>query len=41
LIKAGGRTVRGAIHKLIISIWKKGGIAWRMEGVDHSTYLHA
>jgi hypothetical protein len=27
LIKAGGRTVRGAIHKLIISIWKKGGIA--------------
>jgi hypothetical protein len=23
LIKAGGRTIRGAIHKLIIAIWKK------------------
>ena len=23
LIKAGGRTIRGAIHKLIIAIWNK------------------
>jgi hypothetical protein len=27
LIKVGGRTIRGAIHKLIIAIWKKGGTA--------------
>jgi len=27
LIKAGGKTICSAIHKLIISIWKKGGIA--------------
>ena len=24
LIKAGGRTIRGAIHKLIIAIWNRG-----------------
>jgi hypothetical protein len=23
LIKAGGRTIRGAIHKLIVAIWNK------------------
>ena len=37
LIKAGGRTICCAIHKLIISIWNKEEL--RMEGVDHSTYL--
>jgi len=26
LIKAGGRTIRGAIHKLIISIWNKESV---------------
>ena len=34
LIKAGGRTIRCAIHKLIISIWNKE----ELPEVDHSTY---
>jgi hypothetical protein len=40
LIKAGGRTIRCEIHKLIISIWNKERLPEeRVEGVDHSTYL--
>ena len=37
LIKAGGRTIRGAIHKLIFAIWNKGELPG-VEGVGHSTY---
>jgi hypothetical protein len=37
-IKAGGRTIRCAIHKLIIAIWNREGTARRLEGVNQSTY---
>ena len=35
LIKAGGSTIRCAIHNCYLVL---GGTAWRVEGVDHSTY---
>ena len=38
LIKAGGRTIRCAIHKLIISIWNKEELPEEWKGVDNSTY---
>ena len=37
LIKAGGSTIRCAIHKLIIAIWNKEKLPG-VEGVDHITY---
>ena len=38
LIKAGVRTICLEIHKLIYFYLAEGETAWRVEGVDHSTY---
>ena len=38
LIKAGGRTIRGAIHKLIIAIWNKEELPEEWKESHHSTH---
>jgi len=39
LIKAGGRTIRCEIHKLIISIWNKEKFPEEWSGRNRSLYL--
>jgi len=38
-LKAGGRTIRSEVHKLIKSVWNKEELPEGVEGVDHCMYL--